>query len=193
MTAPSSAWLVDPFGELTPDAERGAEGSQGLDVFDEYPRPWETPGNDEEPTRLAIRFETVPSRWRTARWWASLLIVIAAAAAGGKLVSSRRSSARHHPQRLEPNTTIVGRLPRAEPRARHRSPRPTLVHPARGKRSRHRVDRRIRHRTALARRRVVPDAPVAAPPVEGPPPAPGAERPEPHREAPAGQFSYLGQ
>jgi hypothetical protein len=188
MTASTSAWLVDPLGELTPEAKCRA-GSHGLDVFDEYTPPWGPSGGEEEPTRLAIRFEAIPSRWRTARWWASLLIVIAAAAAGGKLMGSRRSSARHHLQRPKPSTTIVGRLPRVEPQARHHGPRRTHVHAAREGHSRHRAVRRLPHRTVITRRRIVPDVPVAAAPVEGPPPAAA----EPHREAPAGQFSYLGQ
>jgi hypothetical protein len=191
MTASTSTWLVDPVRELTPDAKCRA-GSHGLDVFDEYAPPRESSGDDEESTRLAIRFEATPSRWRTTRWWASLLIVIGAAAAGGTLMGSRRSSARHHLQRLEPSTTIVGRLPWVEPQARDRGPRPTRVHDARERRSRHRDIRRLRHRTVLTRRRAVPRVPVAAPPVETPP-AHGAERPEPRRKAPVGQFSYLGQ
>lgn len=193
MTASPSTWLADSFGELTPDAKCGAAGSQGLDLFDEYPCPWETSGNDEEPTRLTIRFETVPPRWKSARWWASLLIVVAAAVAGGRLVDARRLGARHHSQRLEPNATIVGRLPRVGSRARRRSPQSTLVDPGSGKHARHRADRTIRHQTAHTPRRVVPEVPVAAPPVASPPLAAGAERPEPHRDASPGQFSYLGQ
>jgi len=193
MTA-SSARLVDSVGEMTCDATCGVARSHGLDVFEEYSPPWELSGNDEAPAKLAIRFETSPSRWRTARWWASLLIVIAAATAGGKLMASRRSSTRHHLQRLERSTTSVVRWPRVEPQARHRSPRPTRVHPPRREgHSQHRADRRLRHRTVLTRRRVVRALPVVAPPVERTPPAPGAERPEARRETPAGQFSYLGK
>jgi hypothetical protein len=193
MTA-SSARLVDPVGELTCDAKCGVARSHRLDVFDEYSPPWELSGNDKEPTQLAIRFETFPSRWRTARWWASFLIVVAAATAGGKLMGSRRSSARHHHQRLERSTTSVLRLPRVEPQARHRSPRPTRVHPPRrAGHSQHRAGGKLRHRTTLSRRRLVRSLPVIARPVERTPPVPGAERPGAHRETPTGQFSYLGK
>jgi hypothetical protein len=184
----SPAWRADPLRELNLDARCEAAESQELDAFDEYRYKWETPSPAGEPARLTIRFETVPSRWRTVRWWAGLLIVLAATAAGGRLVSSRRSSARHHPRRVERKATARN-VPRVEPRAPHRRPRPIVAHPARGKHPRHGTRRR-RRRTAFTRRRFVPSVSTSPPPGESPQAVLHAQA---RREAPASQFSYLGK
>lgn len=162
-----------------------------VDPFDEGPLRDETSGGGEEPTRLTIRVEATPSRWRSLRWWAGVLMAIAAAAAGGTLIDSRRSGARQHLSPSEPKVVILGRVPRAKRQVRHRTARHVAARAARRKHSRHRAQGRIRHRS-LARSRSVPRAPVP-PPVEGSA-APRAERPVPgRREAPAGPFGYLGR
>jgi hypothetical protein len=163
------------------------------DVFGEYTATQETPSPGDEPTRLTIRVEAVPSRWRALRWWAGVLVAIAAAAAGGKLVDSRRSSTRYHQQRPASRMVISGRSPSVEPQLRHRSARHPASHAVRPKHPQHRASRRIRHWAIFQRGRPVPSPPVAPASVESPA-APQAERPVPtRREAPAGQFSYLGR
>lgn len=162
-----------------------------VDPFDEGPPRDETSSAGEEPTRLTIRVEATPSRWRSLRWWAGVLMAIAAAAAGGKLIDSRRSGARQHLSPAEPKVVILGRAPRAKRQVGHRTAPHVAAHAVRRKHSRHRAHRGIRHRS-LARSRRVPSTPVPAP-VEVPA-APRTEQPvSGRRGASAAPFGYLGR
>lgn len=187
MAVSTPARPVDPLGELNSDAKCEARSPE-LDVFDEYTLKWSPGTAGERPTPLTIRFEAIPSCWRTVRWWGIVLMVMAAAGAGVKLIGSRRSSTRHYSQRIEPRMAR-GHVPSVEPRTRHHRPRPTVAHPARAKHSRHRTRRRVHDRAVLTRRRFVPSVPASPPPVE----SPAVPRAQPRLEPPPGPFSYLGK
>src|SRR5271167_2750345 len=45
----------------------------------------------EETTRLTVRIEVTPARWRAERWWAGATVALAVAVACARLVDSRRS------------------------------------------------------------------------------------------------------
>jgi hypothetical protein len=185
------------------------------DLFEEYALEGE-PISAAERTRLTIRVEGLPSRWRAWRAWAGLLLVVAAAAVAGKLVDSRRSSTRQYPRAPEPKAARPAPAPHAgrQPRL-PKAPRSAAA-PARRKHARHRPRRKLRGRAAAKPRPsaeratsrqatdVVPDhaqPSFAAPPTTGdtpPTPARQVGRSRPYSRASVGekgneQFDYLGR
>jgi hypothetical protein len=125
-----------------------------VDLFDEYTPLPPKPETAKEPTRLTIRVERLPSRWRTWRAWAGLLLAIAAAAVAGQLIDSRRSSTRHYLRAPEPKAAIPATTP---PHARRQPRLPSTPSSARspGKRkhARHSLRRKPRRRVRSAPRR----------------------------------------
>jgi hypothetical protein len=185
-----------------------------VDLFDEYTPLPPKPETAEEPTRLTIRVERLPSRWRTWRAWAGLLLAIAAAAVAGKLIDSRRSSTGHFLRAPEPKAAIPATTP---PHARRQPGLPSGARsPGKRNHARHRPRRKPRRRVRSAPRRpaehaashptidVAPDR--AQPSIAAPPPTgethPGSAPPvgssHPYSRRSVGetgkeQFAYLGR
>lgn len=160
-----------------------------------------TPSADQETTRLVVRIDTVPARWRAGRWWAGAAIAISVAVAGGRLVDSRRSATVHriqHPTkgsapgrpRVESGPADRGRAKRViSPSARRNHaahPQPGVV----GPKSHLGLGRHTRSDADASAVAVSPAA--AAPPAEPEPPVEREPVARPQKPAES-QFSYLGE
>jgi hypothetical protein len=187
MAKTPTAGSVHRLEELTSDPKGEAARPGELSAFDEYAYSRDAP-DDEDRTRLTIRFATAPSRWRTVRWCVCLLMVMAAAAAGGRLMSARRANTPHHPRGIEPRVA-AGPSPLVAPRSLHHRSRRTRARPAGARRSRPPIGRRRDHRRARGRRRLIPRVPASSTSVES---SPADSRAETRRSPPIDQFSYLG-
>jgi hypothetical protein len=181
---------------------RGQEGAlPPPDPFDALTSSDLTLSAGKEATRLVLRIDAVPVRWRAGRWWAGAAIAVAVAVASGRLVDSRRSATVHriqHPTkglapgrpRVESGPADRGRAKRVmSPSARRNHaahPQPGVV----GPKSHLVLGRRTRSDAGASAVAVSPA--TAAPPAE---PEPPVERePVARPQKPAGsQFSYLGE
>jgi hypothetical protein len=168
------------------------------DPFDALTSSNLTPSANQEATRLVVRIDAVPARWRAGRWWAGAAIAISVAVAGGRLVDSRRSATVHriqHPTKgyapgRPPRVADRGRAKRViSPSARRNHaahPQPGVV----GPKSHLVLGRHTRSDTGASAVAVSPAA--AAPPAEPEPPVEREPVARPQKPAES-QFSYLGE
>jgi hypothetical protein len=185
------------------------------DLFEEYTLEQE-PVSSAERTRLTIRLEAVPSRWRRVRWWVGLLLAIVATAVAGKVVDPRRSSTRQNSRDPESRAAISATAPHARRPSRLSVSPSSAAPPAQRRHGRHRPRRGLRRWTPAAQRlsaqraegrppiKVAPERSqpdIEAPPATGEPsprPARQVGGSRPYSRASAGekreeQFDYLGR